>query len=293
MSQKQYTGPMRFAHRGVVQAAPENTMGAFQAAVERGYEGIEVDVQLSKDGEVILCHDANFTRMTMGHPTGFTNGRIREMDWQDICKVELPFANHLLPEELPPWSENEFMAILPYRVMGIEPNSDYVAALERDPRMTHLSRFVDFDEWFATVEQDVTIEIEVKASGLMPRLLEIISNSPNAHRYIVFSSSMHMMEIQQACRELGKPKGLRLGANIRVLNDQFKQMIPQMDLFEVGLNDKRFTADDVKWLNDHGVEVLSNLGDYPEWWEKMCKMNVLGFKTNYPGAFTRWWEQTH
>lgn len=26
---------------------------------------------------------------------------------------------------------------------------------------------------------------------------------------------------------------------------------------------------------------------------KLCRMDVLGFKTNYPGAFTKWWESTH
>ena len=36
-----YTGPQRFAHRGLVQAAPENTLGAFQGAVDGGYEGPE------------------------------------------------------------------------------------------------------------------------------------------------------------------------------------------------------------------------------------------------------------
>ena len=41
-----YTGPQRFAHRGLVQAAPENTLGAFQGAVDGGYEGIEIDVQM-------------------------------------------------------------------------------------------------------------------------------------------------------------------------------------------------------------------------------------------------------
>ena len=65
-----YTGPQRFAHRGLVQAAPENTLGAFQGAVDGGYEGIEIDVQMTRDGEIVIAHDSNFTRMTLGHPSG-------------------------------------------------------------------------------------------------------------------------------------------------------------------------------------------------------------------------------
>ena len=71
-----YTGPQRFAHRGLVQAAPENTLGAFQGAVDGGYEGIEIDVQMTRDGEIVIAHDSNFTRMTLGHPDGGSNRRI-------------------------------------------------------------------------------------------------------------------------------------------------------------------------------------------------------------------------
>ena len=51
------------------QAAPENTLGAFQGAVDGGYEGIEIDVQMTRDGEIVIAHDSNFTRMTLGLQT--------------------------------------------------------------------------------------------------------------------------------------------------------------------------------------------------------------------------------
>ncbi len=97
-------------------------------------------------------------------------------------------------------------------------------------------------------------------------------------------------EIQKACRQSGKPKGLRLGANIRYLTDDSKRWVTENDLFEVGLNAECFTDEDVSWLKDHGVHVLSNLGDYPAWWEKLVQLDVLGFKTNYAGAYTAWWQ---
>ncbi len=68
-----------------------------------------------------------------------------------------------------------------------------------------------------------------------------------------------------------------------------KEYIRDLDLFEVGLNDQKYTADDVKYLNDRGTQVLSNLGDYPRWWEEMCRTGALGFKTNYAAAYTKWW----
>ena len=84
-----YTGPQRFAHRGLVQAAPENTLGAFQGAVDGGYEGIEIDVQMTRDGEIVIAHDSNFTRMTLGHPDGGSNRRIRDLTWDQENRIAL------------------------------------------------------------------------------------------------------------------------------------------------------------------------------------------------------------
>ena len=48
-----------WAHRGASGYAPENTLDAFQKAVEMGADGIELDVQMTKDGELVVIHDEN------------------------------------------------------------------------------------------------------------------------------------------------------------------------------------------------------------------------------------------
>ncbi|UFT97700.1 glycerophosphodiester phosphodiesterase [Radiobacillus kanasensis] len=58
-----------FAHRGASKVAPENTMAAFKLAYEMHAEGIETDVQLTKDQVPVLIHDENVRRTTNG--TGF------------------------------------------------------------------------------------------------------------------------------------------------------------------------------------------------------------------------------
>ena len=55
-----------FAHRGFSGKYPENTMLAFRKAVEEGVDGIELDVQLTKDGEVVIIHDETIDRTTDG-----------------------------------------------------------------------------------------------------------------------------------------------------------------------------------------------------------------------------------
>ncbi|WP_319756484.1 glycerophosphodiester phosphodiesterase [uncultured Sphaerochaeta sp.] len=53
-----------FAHRGYSGFYPENTMLAFQKAWEAGSDGIELDVQLTKDGELVVIHDETLDRTT-------------------------------------------------------------------------------------------------------------------------------------------------------------------------------------------------------------------------------------
>ena len=51
-----------FAHRGASGYAPENTLQAFSLAQEQGADGIELDVQLTKDGQVVVIHDEAIDR---------------------------------------------------------------------------------------------------------------------------------------------------------------------------------------------------------------------------------------
>lgn len=57
---------MIFAHRGASNYAPENTMPAFELAYQMEAEGIETDVQLTKDGIPVLIHDEDVRRTTNG-----------------------------------------------------------------------------------------------------------------------------------------------------------------------------------------------------------------------------------
>lgn len=71
-----------FAHRGFSGNYPENTMLAFRQALASGAGGIELDVQLTKDGELIILHDEKLDRTTTG--TGlvsdYTLKELKEFD---------------------------------------------------------------------------------------------------------------------------------------------------------------------------------------------------------------------
>jgi glycerophosphoryl diester phosphodiesterase len=62
----QPSAPFLYAHRGASAHAPENTLAAFQLALEQNADGIELDAKLSSDGVVIVMHDATVNRTTGG-----------------------------------------------------------------------------------------------------------------------------------------------------------------------------------------------------------------------------------
>ena len=71
-----------FGHRGFSGKYPENTMLAFQKAVELGVDGMEFDVQLTKDGELVIIHDESVDRTTDGH------GLVRDMTLEQLRALD-------------------------------------------------------------------------------------------------------------------------------------------------------------------------------------------------------------
>ncbi len=73
-------------HRGYSSRYPENTMLAFRKAVQTGADGIETDVHLTKDGEVVIIHDERVDRTTNG--TGF----VKDMTLRELRKLNAASA---------------------------------------------------------------------------------------------------------------------------------------------------------------------------------------------------------
>ncbi|MDR1852596.1 MAG: hypothetical protein LBR21_08125 [Propionibacteriaceae bacterium] len=71
-----------FAHRGANREAPENTLPAFEKALAKGVDGVELDVQFSADGEIMVMHDEKLGRTvnSTGLLHDYTYKQLREMD---------------------------------------------------------------------------------------------------------------------------------------------------------------------------------------------------------------------
>lgn len=73
-----------WAHRGCSYLYPENTISAFKAAAKLpGITGIEMDVQLTRDGEVVVFHDENVSRLTRGKRD------VRDYSLKEISKLKI------------------------------------------------------------------------------------------------------------------------------------------------------------------------------------------------------------
>jgi glycerophosphoryl diester phosphodiesterase len=83
---RMHWGEMVFGHRGCrfIPNIPENTLPAFQYALESGAQGVELDVRLSKDNEVVVFHDAYFNKhMKNAEPTK----RVDQLDLFEIKQL--------------------------------------------------------------------------------------------------------------------------------------------------------------------------------------------------------------
>ena len=74
--------PLIGAHRGDSSHAPENSLAAFQAALQAGAELIELDVRLTRDGMLAVIHDENLLRITgvAGVVSDMTMSQLRTLD---------------------------------------------------------------------------------------------------------------------------------------------------------------------------------------------------------------------
>jgi glycerophosphoryl diester phosphodiesterase len=74
------------AHRGYSGLYPENTMLAFKKAAEAGADEIELDIQLSRDGTVVIIHDESVDRVTG------VSGLVRDLSFEELRRLNASAA---------------------------------------------------------------------------------------------------------------------------------------------------------------------------------------------------------
>ena len=129
------------AHRADWRNFPENSLEAIQSSIDMGVDMLEIDVQRTKDGVLMLMHDHNLDRMTNG------SGNIAETTWEEISKLNLKDHQGNLTE---------------YKV----PTLEQALLLCKDRIMINLDKADRyFDEVFALLEKTGTTNLIVMKGG--------------------------------------------------------------------------------------------------------------------------------
>lgn len=105
------------AHRGWSEKYPENTMQAFRAAVELGVDQIETDVRVTKDGELVLIHDAAVDRTTDG------TGLVIDYTYDELMQLDagIKKGEEFRGARIPKFTELlDYLKTLPTMTLDIE-----------------------------------------------------------------------------------------------------------------------------------------------------------------------------
>ncbi|MCR4734801.1 MAG: glycerophosphodiester phosphodiesterase [Treponema sp.] len=79
--------PLIWGHRGASGYAPENTLAAFKLAADMGADGVELDIQETKDGVIVVCHDETIDR------TSNAAGWIKDFTFEELRKFDFSNGN--------------------------------------------------------------------------------------------------------------------------------------------------------------------------------------------------------
>ena len=228
-----------FAHRGASAYAPENTLEAFRLAMEQGADGIELDVQMTKDGELVVIHDETIDRVSNG------NGAVRDYTLEELKQFSV--SNHV--EQYPDVKIPTLREVLELVKPGtMEINIELKTGIY----------------WYPQIEQKV-LEL-VKEEGMEERIIyssfnhysvqKIRELSPEAETAYLIGDVM--LDVADYTRNTGI-KGLHPALFHVKMADFLKEYKESGIALRVWtVNDK----DQIRWLIDEGVDAV--ITNYPD-----------------------------
>jgi len=168
------------AHRGDHTIAPENSKMSIQNAIEDGADYVELDIRTTKDGQLVLMHDATVDRMTNGM------GKVRELNFDEIRKLKL-FNKQILNSDtlqVPTFEEalkickNKINIYLDFKDANVQ---QVYAAIKNEGMENQMvvyinapNQYTDWRKWVPSMPLIVSLNKKVKDSAEMVAYLKNI-----------------------------------------------------------------------------------------------------------------------
>lgn len=156
----------RIAHRGYKTSnIKENTMEAFINASNNDFEGIEFDVRKTKDGKLVVIHDATIDRVSDGH------GFVRDMTYEELLKYN--FGTKSQPSKIATLEE----------VLGRFSNIFKIVELKTEVELDSLIDLIDDKTYFMSFDNGLIKRLHKKYPTLKCGVLNYVLNSIDNYDY--------------------------------------------------------------------------------------------------------------
>lgn len=129
-----------FAHRGYRAKYPENTMLAFQKAYEVHANGIELDVHLTKDQQIVVIHDETIDRTTNG------SGYVRDYTLEELQQFLIMDQDQIFQEKIPTLKEVLEWIRPTNLLLNIELKNDLIDYVGLEAKVIELIRFYQLED---------------------------------------------------------------------------------------------------------------------------------------------------
>lgn len=176
-----------FAHRGSSGTYPENTSIAFQNAAKLPIAGVELDVQLTKDGEIVVIHDETIDRTSNGQ------GFVKDMTFEQLQTYDfgIKFAKKFAGEKIPLLAD----------VLDLYASTDHIINIELK---TNVIRYEGIEKKVVALIREKALENRVIISSFNHDSLRVVKEIDPSLQ----TAALTMKEIQDSFHFLQK-----LGAN--------------------------------------------------------------------------------
>jgi glycerophosphoryl diester phosphodiesterase len=246
------SAPLVIAHRGGAGLWPENTLYAFKQAQQLGVDVIEIDVRSTKDGVLVVLHDATVERTTDG------KGRVGEMTLADLSKLD---AGHK-------WSQDGGKTF-PFRGKGI-----VVPTLQ--------------EVFSALPDMRFNIEPKQDAPAMAQQLCRLIREHRMTDKVMLGSfSSTVLEEFRSACPEVATSASTSEASKFLALHKaglarSFSPAMQALQVPEYAGGMQVLNADFVNAAHERNLEVHAWTVNETEDMRRLLGIGLDGIMTDYP-----------